>query len=163
MERNSQTTQKRVEQFGTDLVKISWLIRIAREWAYSSGLVQKEYTEKAILTLWLLRACSKLPLYAVNKFLRLSARRALHNLQPLLDQGLIQKTDEEGQQIISITEEGLAKVSELAEKSAAWQRNLVGDLPLSASELRVLATFTEKVLERVDKQLKTWVLGRTGL
>ena len=117
----------------------------------------------AKLALWLVHAYSNLPVGTVNKFLRLSTERTLHTLQPLFDKRLIQTTDHEGQKVISITEEGRAKVSELAEESAAWQRSLIGDLPLSASELRVLASFTEKVLERLDEQLKTWVLGRTGL
>ena len=140
--------------------KISSLARIAREWGFSNSVREKEYTEKAKLALWLVHARSQLPFHVVSKFLHLSTKRTLDTLRPLIDRGLIQLADDEGQQIVSITRVGLTKVDEFAEESAAWQRSLIGDLPLSAAELRALATFTEKVVERLDEQLKTWVLGR---
>lgn len=155
---NTTQTSQEFRQLSRNIVQISWDLRVAREWMYANALIRKKISEKAMLTMWLLRLCGELPQRSMARFLRLSTARTEKVLDSIQELKLIAISDDPAR-TVGLTEEGKLYMTKQIDEDALRYCSLLGEVG-SLDQHEQVSAFTDIVLESVESHVRTWVLGR---
>ena len=143
-----------------NIIDVSWLLRIAREWMYANAVEQKKYSEKAIMAIWLLSVRSPLPLRSLARFLRLSTKRTEDALRPLEEDGLV-VVHETTERRVEFTQRGKERLRELIDEDVLryWSMFKAGGTH-SAEVYQTVNSFASDIRRDVEFHVTTWVLGQ---